>query len=335
MQLCRYVARGPGEGPGEARWAVLAGAAGAGRAAGAAGAGRPAGQARPAGAAGAGTVVDLATADPSLPADLEGLLAAAQAGRLAGLADGASEGASGGAAGGGPEAARVQLDQVRLAAPVPPPSKIIGIGLNYRDHAAETGQELPTKPTVFAKFPNTLTGPYDPIVLPALSNSVDYECELGVVIGRRARDVGEDEALAYVGGYLPLNDVSARDVQGWTSQWTLGKSFDTFAPAGPFLVTADEVPDPQDLAIETRVSGVVMQHSNTANMVFTVAALVSQLSQVMTLEPGDIIATGTPGGIGGAQKPPRFLKDGDVVEVEIDGLGCLRNPVVAGQGAAS
>src|ERR1700749_3575116 len=246
------------------------------------------------------------------------LLAEEQAGRLAALAENA------------PETARIQLDQVQLTAPVPRPSKIICIGLNYRDHAAETGQDLPTRPTVFAKFPTTLTGPYDPIVLPALSQAVDYEGELGVVIGRQARFVAEDEALSYVGGYLCFNDVSARDVQNWTSQWTLGKSFDTFAPVGPYLVTAADVPDPQDLEIETRVNGVTVQHSNTANMVFTVAALVSLLSEVMTLEPGDIIATGTPGGIGGAQNPPRFLKDGDVVEVEIERLGCLRNPVVAG-----
>jgi 2-keto-4-pentenoate hydratase/2-oxohepta-3-ene-1,7-dioic acid hydratase in catechol pathway len=276
--------------------------------------------ARPAVVSAAGILIDLAAAEPPLPADLAGLLSEERAGRLAALADNA------------PETARIQLDQVRLAAPVPTPSKIIGIGLNYRDHAAETGQDLPTRPTVFAKFPNALTGPYDPIVLPAESNSVDYEGELGVVIGRRARFVPEDEALSYVGGYLAVNDVSARDVQNWTSQWSLGKSFDTFAPVGPFLVTAAEVPDPQNLEIETRVNGVTMQHSNTSNMVFTVAALISQLSAVMTLEPGDIIATGTPGGIGGAQDPPLFLKDGDIVEVEIERLGCLRNPVVAGPG---
>jgi 2-keto-4-pentenoate hydratase/2-oxohepta-3-ene-1,7-dioic acid hydratase in catechol pathway len=271
---------------------------------------------RPAVVAG-GVLIDLTAAEPPLPADLAGLLSEERAGRLAALAENA------------PETARIQLDQVRLAAPVPTPSKIIGIGLNYRDHAAETGQELPTRPTVFAKFPNALTGPYDPIVLPAESNAVDYEGELGVVIGRRARFVPAGEALSYVGGYLAVNDVSARDVQNWTSQWSLGKSFDTFAPVGPFLVTAAEVPDPQNLEIETRVNGVTMQHSNTSNMVFTVAALISQLSAVMTLEPGDIIATGTPGGIGGAQNPPLFLKDGDIVEVEIERLGCLRNPVVA------
>src|SRR6201996_270223 len=234
------------------------------------------------------TVIDLTAAGLRPPADLGSLFADERAGLLADRAADAHE------------SARLRLGQVRLVAPVPRPSKIIGIGLNYRDHAAETGQDLPTRPTVFAKFPTTLTGPYDPIVLPALSNAVDYEGELGVVIGRQARFVGEDEALSYVGGYLVVNDVSARDVQNWTSQWTLGKSFDTFAPVGPFLVTPADVPDPQALEIETRVNGVTVQHSNTANMVFSVAALVSLLSQVMTLEPGDIIATGTPGGIGGA-----------------------------------
>jgi acylpyruvate hydrolase len=277
---------------------------------------------RPAVVSGPGTLVDL-TAFEVPPADLGALLSDELAGRLADLAANA------------PESARVRLDEVHLGAPVPRPSKIICIGLNYRDHAAETGQELPTKPTVFAKFPTALTGPYDPIVLPALSNSVDYEGELGVVIGRQARFVGEDEALSYVGGYLAFNDVSARDVQNWTSQWTLGKSFDTFAPVGPFLVTAADVPDPQDLEIETRVNGVTVQHSNTANMVFTVAALVSQLSAVMTLEPGDIIATGTPGGVGAAQNPPLFLHDGDIVEVEIERLGCLRNPVVGPEVAST
>src|ERR1700743_3657148 len=245
---------------------------------------------------GPGHLVDLSAAEWPRPADLGALLAEEQAGRLAALAENA------------PETARIQLDQVQLTAPVPRPSKIICIGLNYRDHAAETGQDLPTKPTVFAKFPTTLTGPYDPIVLPALSQAVEYEAELGVVSGRQARFVAEDEALSSVGGYLCFNDVSARDVQNWTSQWTLGKSFDTFAPVGPSLVTAADVPDPQHLEIETRVNGVTVQHSNTANMVFTVAALISQLTAVMTLEPGDIIATGTPGGIGGGTHPTAYIR---------------------------
>jgi acylpyruvate hydrolase len=272
---------------------------------------------RPAVLSDPGTLIDLAAADPALAADPRALLSGDRIARLAAVVAQA------------PETARVPLAGVTLAAPVPRPEKIIFIGLNYRDHAEETGEPLPSRPTVFAKFPNALTGPYAPIVIPEASSAVDYEAELGVVIGRRARAVPEAEALSAVGGYLAFNDVSARDVQHWSSQWTLGKTFDSFAPAGPFLVTADEVPDPQKLAIETRVNGVTRQHSSTANMIFTVARLIAILSSVMTLEPGDIIATGTPGGIGAAQDPPRFLADGDVVEVDIEGIGCLRNPVVA------
>jgi 2-keto-4-pentenoate hydratase/2-oxohepta-3-ene-1,7-dioic acid hydratase in catechol pathway len=272
---------------------------------------------RPAVLSDPGTLIDLAAADPALAADPRALLSGDRIARLAAVAAQA------------PETARIPLAGVTLAAPVPRPEKIICIGLNYRDHAEETGEPLPSRPTVFAKFPNALTGPYAPIVIPEASSAVDYEAELGVVIGRRARAVPEAEALSVVGGYLAFNDVSARDVQHWSSQWTLGKTFDSFAPAGPFLVTADEVPDPQKLAIETRVNGVTRQHSSTANMIFTVARLIAILSSVMTLEPGDIIATGTPGGIGAAQDPPRFLAGGDVVEVDIEGIGCLRNPVVA------
>jgi acylpyruvate hydrolase len=226
-----------------------------------------------------------------------------------------------------PEEARLPAG-TRLAPPLRP-GKIIGIGLNYRDHAEETGQPVPEYPTVFAKFPNSASAPDAPIELPAASTKVDYEGELGVVIGQRARDVPESEALAAVAGYVVVNDVSARDVQNRTSQWTLGKSFDTFAPFGPFLVTADEVPDPQRLELTTTVNGTEVQHSNTANMVFGVARLVALLSQVATLEPGDLIATGTPSGIGAALDPPRFLRAGDVVEITIEGLGQLRNPVAA------
>jgi len=225
-----------------------------------------------------------------------------------------------------PADACIPLDTVRLGPPVRP-GKIIGIGLNYRDHAAETGQALPDFPTVFAKFPNATTGPSEPILLPASSTQVDYEGELGVVIGRRSRAVPRSEALDAVAGYVIVNDVSARDVQNRTSQWTLGKSFDSFAPIGPFLVTTDEIPDPQQLALAVRLNGELVQDSTTANMVFSVAELVCLLSEVATLEPGDLIATGTPGGIGAARVPPRFLRDGDIVDVAIDGLGALRNPV--------
>jgi 2-keto-4-pentenoate hydratase/2-oxohepta-3-ene-1,7-dioic acid hydratase in catechol pathway len=284
------------------------------------------GQARACGLADGNLVVDLNRADADLPADLLTIVA-----RLDELRPRLTRLLAGPA-----EAASVPLADVELAPPLHP-GKIIGVGLNYRDHAAETGQVLPDYPTVFAKFPSSVTGPAQPIRLPAASTKVDYEGELGVVIGRRTRAVPEAEALAAVAGYLVVNDVSARDVQNRTSQWTLGKSFDTFAPIGPFLVTADEVPDPQQLDLSVTVSGTVLQHSSTANMVFSVAALVSLLSEVVTLEPGDLIATGTPGGVGAARTPPRFLRDGDVVEVAIEGLGRLRNPVTGpvASGAAS
>lgn len=276
------------------------------------------GEPRACGLAGPGCLIDLNRADPQLPASLLDIVAGLDelAPRLAAVL--ASP----------PDEARLSGGTERLAPPLRP-GKIIGIGLNYRDHAAETGQPVPDYPTVFAKFPTSVTGPGAPIVLPAASTKVDYEGELGVVIGRRVRDLPESEALAAVAGYLVVNDVSARDVQNRTSQWTLGKSFDTFAPIGPFLVTADEVPDPQRLDLTTSVNGTVVQQSNTANMVFSVAQLVALLSQVATLEPGDLIATGTPSGIGAALDPPRFLRDGDVVEIAISGLGELRSPVTA------
>jgi acylpyruvate hydrolase len=231
----------------------------------------------------------------------------------------------------GPANARIPLQAVELGPPRRP-GKIIGIGLNYRDHAAETGNALPEFPTVFAKFPNAVTGPFEPIRLPGSSAQVDYEGELGVVIGRRSRSVPESQALRAVAGYVIVNDVSARDVQNRTSQWTLGKSFDSFAPMGPFLVTADEVPEPQQLGLSVRVNGELVQDSTTANMVFSVAQLICVLSEVMTLEAGDLIATGTPAGVGAARTPPRFLRDGDIVEVAIDRLGRLRNPVTAAPG---
>jgi 2-keto-4-pentenoate hydratase/2-oxohepta-3-ene-1,7-dioic acid hydratase in catechol pathway len=281
----------------------------------------PDGQARACGLADAGLLVDLNRADAGLPASLLTIL-----GDLEQLGPQLRRALDEPAA-----AATMTLAEVELAAPLRP-GKIIGIGLNYRDHAAETGQSLPDYPTVFAKFPTSVTGPAGPIRLPAAaSTQVDYEGELGVVIGRCARGVPEQDALRAVAGYLVTNDVSARDVQNRTSQWTLGKSFDTFAPIGPFLVTADEVPDPQALDLSVTVSGAVLQQSSTANMVFPVAALVSLLSDIVTLEPGDLIMTGTPGGVGAARTPQRFLRDGDVVEVAIAGLGALRNPVTAAQ----
>lgn len=222
----------------------------------------------------------------------------------------------------------VSLSDVTLLPVVPSPQKIICIGVNYADHAAETGQAPPPYPTVFAKFANTLAASGDPIVLPSASAMPDYEGELAVVIGRPGRHITEQDALDYVAGYTAFNDVSARDFQGHTSQWTMGKSPDTFGPLGLALVTADEIPDPQKLELHTTVNGEVLQQASTADMVFTVRQLIAYLSQTMTLLPGDVIATGTPSGIGAARTPPRFLRPGDTVVISIDGVTELTNPVV-------
>ncbi len=220
------------------------------------------------------------------------------------------------------------LATATLRSPVAAPSKVLAIGLNYRDHASETTMELPKAPLVFVKTTNSIIGPDASISWPkGLSEQVDYEAELAVVIGRRARDISEDEALGYVLGYTCCNDVSARDAQFADKQWVRGKSFDTFCPLGPWVVTADEVPDPQSLRIGCRVNGTTLQDDTTANMIFSVAEIISYVSHYLTLEPGDVIATGTPVGVGFARVPPVFLGDGDVVEVDIEGVGVLRNPV--------
>ena len=209
------------------------------------------------------------------------------------------------------------------------PSKILAIGRNYVDHAIEGGAKPPEAPLLFNKLPNSLNAHNAPIVLSGISQKVDYEAELAVVIGRRAKRVREAEALEYIFGYTLINDVSARDLQFGDGQWTRGKSLDTFAPLGPFITTRDEIAEVQALKIEGRLNGEVMQSSNTSKMIFQVAYLVSYLSQGITLEPGDVIATGTPEGVGVFRDPPVLLKAGDVYEVEIEGLGVLRNPVVA------
>jgi 2-keto-4-pentenoate hydratase/2-oxohepta-3-ene-1,7-dioic acid hydratase in catechol pathway len=214
-----------------------------------------------------------------------------------------------------------------MALPIDRPQKIVCVGLNYRDHADEQGTELPKAPLLFAKWPNTLIGPGDPIVLPSITSRVDYEAELGVVIGERVQRVSEENALEAVRGYLCLNDVSARDLQFGDGQWVRGKSLDTFCPVGPELVPAADVPDPQALAIRAIVNGEVLQDSNTSNMVFSVAQIVSYVSQAITLEPGDLIATGTPAGVGVFRDPRIFLQAGDEVTIEIEGLGALTNPV--------
>jgi 2-keto-4-pentenoate hydratase/2-oxohepta-3-ene-1,7-dioic acid hydratase in catechol pathway len=218
----------------------------------------------------------------------------------------------------------------RNGLPIDRPGKIICVGLNYRDHAAEAGLDVPQRPVLFAKWPTALIGPDMPIVVPPISRQIDYEAELGVVIGRRARDVDAASALDCVGGYVCVNDISARDVQFADGQWTRAKSLDTFCPVGPRLVPADEVPDPQALRIRCLVNGEALQDSSTAQMVFGVAEILVHASRGLTLEPGDLIATGTPAGVGFTRKPPVFLRPGDEVTVEIEGVGTLTNPVRGG-----
>lgn len=222
----------------------------------------------------------------------------------------------------------LSADRLAFGPPVPDPDKIICIGLNYRDHASEAQLDLPTVPMFFAKFRNSLTGPTSPILLPRVSDQIDYEGELAAIIGRQCSAVSEGEALSYVAGYTIMNDVSARDIQFRTSEWTAGKALDTFAPMGPGIIPASAIPDPQSLTLTTRLNGRVVQHDTTANMIFPVAATIAYLSSLMTLEPGDIIATGTPSGIGFKRTPPLYLRERDVVEVEIERIGHLRNPVI-------
>ena len=213
--------------------------------------------------------------------------------------------------------------------PIERPGKIVCIGLNYRDHAVEQGVPLPERPLLFAKWPNALIGPGEPIVIPEVATQVDYEAELGVVIGARVRNVSIENALEAVRGYVCVNDVSARDLQFSDGQWTRGKSPDTFCPVGPALVPAADVPDPQALAIRCTVNGQTLQDSSTSNMVFGVADLIAFVTQAITLEPGDLIATGTPAGVGAFRKPPVWLQAGDEVTIEIEGIGELTNPVRA------
>jgi len=212
--------------------------------------------------------------------------------------------------------------------PIPRPGKIICVGLNYRDHAKESGLELPSAPLLFAKWPSALIGDGRAIELPDTSNEVDYEAELGVVVGRGGRRISEGQALEHVAGYLCLNDVSARDVQFADRQWTRGKSFDTFCPVGPRLIPPEQVGDPQDLRVRCFVNGEMMQDGSTRDMIFGVAEIIAHASRSITLEIGDVIATGTPAGVGWARTPQRFLQDGDIVAVEIERVGTLSNPVV-------
>jgi 2-keto-4-pentenoate hydratase/2-oxohepta-3-ene-1,7-dioic acid hydratase in catechol pathway len=227
---------------------------------------------------------------------------------------------------------RHEMGKVKFLAPVHDSRKIICLGLNYRDHAAESGAPIPKEPILFSKYVSSLIGHEDTIILPAVSQEVDYEAELVIVIGKRGKNIAANAAKDYVAGYAVGHDVSARDWQLKKDgkQWMVGKTFDTFAPVGPFLVTANEVADPHNLPIRLRLNGQTMQDSNTNQMIFGVGETLAYLSQVFTLEPGDLIFTGTPPGVGFARKPQVFLKGGDVVEVEIEGLGVLRNKVVQG-----
>jgi 2-keto-4-pentenoate hydratase/2-oxohepta-3-ene-1,7-dioic acid hydratase in catechol pathway len=264
--------------------------------------------------------VDLNRADPNVPSCIKALLAQGPEGlSRAEAALGLGE--------------PLEPEQLRPAPPVPHPEKIICVGLNYADHARETGVQPPPEPILFCKFPSAVCGHDQPIVLPRLSREVDFEAELVVVIGIGGRHISRQHALQHVAGYCCGNDVSARDwqIRKPGGQWLLGKSFDTFAPFGPAIFTPDEIPPPNNLKIQLRLNGQVMQKSSTAQLIFPIEYLVSYVSDVCTLTPGDLIFTGTPPGVGFARKPPLFLKSGDIVEVEIEKLGVLRNPVVAEQ----
>lgn len=227
------------------------------------------------------------------------------------------------------------LASVRLLAPVPRPNKLICVGLNYRDHAIESKMEIPKVPTIFNKFATSVIGPGDAIVLPTVSGQPDYEAEFAFVIGRGGRNIPAARWQDHVFGYTIVNDVSARDYQLATTQWLMGKTFDTFAPMGPWIVSADEIADPHNLAISMTIGGDVLQNSNTRELIFKIPELLAHLSSVFTLEPGDIVSTGTPSGVGFARKPPRYLRPGDECIVYVEGIGELRNPVVAEAAAVS
>lgn len=265
-------------------------------------------------------VVDLSVADPGLPHDMKSFIALGAVG--CDRAQTAAEGAS--------DAARMPLSDVQLRPVVPDPSKIVCLGLNYAEHAAEGGNEVPDYPALFMRASNSLLAAGDPIVCPRCAHTLDFEAELMIVVGARARHVGEARALDHVFGYTAFNDGSVREYQRKTSQWTAGKNFDATGPAGPAIVTADELPPgAAGLRIQSRLNGQVMQDSNTENMIFPVPRIIAILSEFMTLEPGDLIATGTPRGVGYARTPPVWMKPGDTIEVDIEGIGVLVNPVVA------
>lgn len=261
-------------------------------------------------------LVDLSAAAPDLPGEMTALLAGGP-----GALRRAAEAAAG-------ARARIALDAVALEAPILRPPKFLAIGLNYADHVAESGAPTPKFPTVFNKQSTCVTGPHGAVHVPRVSSAVDYEGELGFVIGRRCRHVPRARAAEVIAGYLVVNDVTVRDWQLRVPTWTMGKSFDTHGPIGPWLTTADEIGDPHGLRIRTWVNGDLRQDSSTKQLIFDCYALVEHLSTAFTLEPGDVVATGTPGGVGIASKPPRLLAAGDRVRVEIEGLGVLENVLV-------
>lgn len=261
-------------------------------------------------------IADVGAADPAIPADMTALLKQGAAGRAAidrALAT----------------APRRPLAEVRLEAPVPRPGKFLAVGLNFADHIKEIGADVPKFPSTFAKMATCINGPYDPVHRPRVSDSLDYEGELGLVIGRRCRHVPKERGLEVIAGYVVVNDLTVRDWVGLTPQVVIPKSFDTHGPFGPWITTVDAVPDPQTLAIRTTVNGELRQDSSTAQMIFSCADLIALLSQAVTLEPGDVITTGTPPGVGIGFSPKRYLQPGDVVRVEIEGLGHIENRVVA------
>ena len=261
-------------------------------------------------------MVDLAAEAPDLPREMTAFLAAGRD---------AIERARKAA---GHSTRRIPLDQLRLEAPVLRPPEFLAIGLNYADHAAETGTKAPEFPIFFNKQISCVTGPYDPIHLPRVSSMLDYEGELGFVIGRRCRHVPRDRAHEVIAGYVVVHDVSVRDWQFRSQTMTLGKSFDTHGPMGPWIVTPDEAGDPHQLELRTWVNGELRQHSNTKNLIFDCFAQIETLSTVFTLQPGMVVSTGTPGGVAVAMKPPRFLKTGDVVRIEVERVGHLENRVI-------
>ena len=265
------------------------------------------------------SVIDLAAADSTLPKDLAALIAAGAAALDKAKAAGAKA----------PASARLPLASLKAALPIARPSKFICVGLNYALHAKEGGHPIPTYPSFFLRVPTSLTAPGAPVLRPKNSIQLDYECELTIVIGKGGRHIPEAKALTHVFGYTLFNDVSVRDFQRKTTQWMPGKNFDSTGPLGPWVVTADELPPgASGLRITTRVNGETMQDSNTSDMIFSTANIIATLSEFMTLEPGDVIATGTPSGVAHARKPPAWMKAGDTVEVEVEGIGVLSNPVI-------